>query len=198
MTGFEDGKDKQDFLRRVTVFCDTREKDCGHVEEGLKRLGARIEQRKLNIGDYSFAAQLPGGPVDFSASIAVERKSGVEELYSNIMEKPVKGNVSRFEKELDAAHRQLNQFVLLIEEVGGMEEIKAYVTPEWRMKMSPKRIQDETGKLCYFRLRAWQAANRYNLRVECVADKANTARVLVETFYYYYRNYRALIAPRRL
>lgn len=185
--------EKQKFIKAVTILIDTREKECDHITDALDSMGVKHDRRKLDIGDYSFAVQ----DRDFSLSCAVEKKSGPDEVYTNIMER-FGPNMNRLEKELKAGCRGVNQFVLLIEGVGSMAELKEYVVPDWVMKMSPQRKLAAIGKPCYERLRAWQSANRYNFRVECVPDKAQTAAKLLEEFYYYWHNYKALIAPRRV
>jgi len=184
--------DKKDFCRIACILVDSREKR-GHVEESLNKLGITWEQSKLDVGDYSFSA----GGRDFRSQCVVELKSGVDEIYTNIMEKTRDNQITRFEKELMAASRIVHQFVLLVEGVSSMEELKNYVVPDWQMKMTPERVRANIGTICYARLRAWQSANRYNFRIECVKDKANTAARILDECYYFYRNYKALIAPRR-
>ena len=185
--------DKTAFLKAVTVVSDSREKENEHILSALDQMGVAHEARKLDMGDYSF--YLPGR--DFSLSCAVERKNGPEEIYGNIMEKTGPGRVNRLEKELEAGSRCLSQMTVLIEGVASMDALKAYTVPEWRMKLSPNRVKTDIGETCYAALRAWQAGNRYHFRVECVADKTKTAAKLLEEFYYYYHNYKGLIAPRR-
>ena len=188
---------KQEFLGNVTIYVDTREKENRHITQALESIGVKWESRKLNLGDYSFAVTHNYAVLDFSSVVAIERKSGPGELYGNVMEKPLgNGQKCRFEKEVEAASRQLNQFTLLIEGVPSMEALRAYVVPEHAMKASPQRQQAEIGEPCYVRLRAWQQANRYNLRVDFVANKADTAKKIVEEFYYYFHNYKSAIAPR--
>jgi hypothetical protein len=184
--------DKQQFIKAVTVLIDTREQNCQHITDSLTSLGVKYERRKLDIGDSSFT--MPDR--DFSLSCVVERKADVDEIYGNIMEK-CGAYMNRLEKELDAGCRAVTQFVLLIEGVGSMTELRDYVVPEWAMKMSPDRKLAEIGKPCYDRLRAWQGANRYNFRIECIKDKSQSAARMLEEFYYYWHNYKALIAPRR-
>jgi len=101
------------------------------------------------------------------------------------------------EKELEAGSRTMNQFTLLIEGVGSMEALREYVVPDWKMKMNPQRVVADIGKHCYAALRAWQASNRYGVRVEFVEIRERSAAKILEEFYYYYHNYKALIAPRR-
>lgn len=186
-------KNRQDFYTAVTILADSRERENRHILSTLDGLGVRHEQRKLDIGDYSFTVD----GRDFSTAFAVERKSGAEEIYSNLMEKPSGQSLNRLEKELDTGSRLLNQFTMLIEGVVSMDELRAYVVPDWKMRAMPKRVKTDIGATCYAALRAWQAANRYNFRIEFVPDKGDVAALLLEEAFIYYHNYRKLIAPRR-
>lgn len=186
-------KNRQDFYKAVIIFTDSREQENAHILAALDGLGVKHEARKLDIGDYSFA--IDGR--DFSTSCAIERKAGPEEIYSNLTEQAGGTKVNRLEKELDAGHRLLNQFTMIIEGVGTMDELRAFTVPDWKMKASPHRVKADIGATCYAALRTWQAANRYNFRVEFVKDKAQVADRLLEELYIYYHNYRKLIAPRR-
>ena len=187
--------EKETFMRAVTIVCDTREKGNGHIIKAFDDWKVKHENRKLDVGDYSFVIT----DRDFCLSCAIEHKSGVEEIYSNIMEADPgsKSKGGRLEKELEAGSRTINQFVLLIENCGSMEELKKYVVPEWSMKMCPQRKVADIGRLCYPHLKAWQQSNRYNTTIDFVKNPADTAGRIIETFYYYYRNYKRLIASRR-
>jgi len=185
--------EKSDFCKAVVILLDTREQDIAHITGALDKYGVRFDRCKLDLGDITF--ELPTRT--FTQSCVIERKADPDELYSNIMEKVKPPQIGRLEKELDAASRSINQFTMLIEGVGSMEELKAYCVPDWKMKAAQARVRSDIGAICYARLRAWQAANRYNFRVECVRDRANTAARVLDEFYYYFHNYRAAIAPRR-
>lgn len=186
-------KNRKEFYKAATIFTDTREQENRHILEGLDRLGVKHEARKLDIGDYSFRV----GDRDFATACAIERKSGPEEVYSNLMEQLDGRHMNRLEKELDAGSRLLNQFTMLIEGVDSMDALRAYTVPDWKMRAMPKRIKADIGTTCYAALRAWQAGNRYNFRVEFAAQKENAATLLLEELFIYYHNYRKLIAPRR-
>lgn len=184
--------DRRTFSKSVTVWIDTREQKYGHITDALDALGIKWERRKLDIGDVSFGI----GGRDFSGQCAIERKADVDELYGNLMEKSKPGLMIRLEKEIEAANRSLVQFVLMVEGVASMEELRAYVLPDWQIQ-NTRRVRSDIGAHCYERLRSWQSANRYGLRVECVKEQADTAGRILDIFYYYYRNYKTLIAPRR-
>lgn len=184
---------KTDFCRAVTVLIDTREKEYAHITDGLDALGVVWRREKLSFGDLSF--EVAGR--SFAEKCAVERKADADELYGNLMEKVRGAQENRLEKEVAGAAKEVNQFVLLLEGVASMEALRSYQVPDWKMKAAPQRIKADIGEMCYSRIRAWQCANRYNLRVECVPDKGQTVARVLEIFYYYYHNYRALVAPRR-
>lgn len=184
--------EKERFIKGVTILIDSREKEIAHITAALDQMGIAHETRKLDVGDYSFCI----GGRDFSLSCVIERKNDPDEIYSNITEKGQNGQANRLEKEITAGSRALKQFSLLIEGVASMEELKAFTVPDWKMKMSPQRKVKEIGKTCHATMRAWQTANRHAFRVEFVKDKKDTAVRIVEEFYYYYHNYKALIASR--
>lgn len=181
------------FVKSLTVLCDTRERENTHIISALDAMGVQHEARKLDVGDYSFCVS----GKDFSTSFAIERKSGADEIYTNIMERTAKGEMNRLEKELCAAKQTLVQMYMIVEGVAGWDELKSYTVPKWQMETCPQRKLAEIGKPCYNRLRAWQAGNRYGVSVEFVADKNKTAERIVELCYYYYHNYKTLTAPRR-
>jgi len=184
---------KADFLKIVTVLIDSREKENVHITSALSGLGVPYETVKLDIGDLSFRVAAR----DFRQACVVERKASVDELYSNLMEKTRRDQINRLEKELDAGSRTMNQFTLLVEGVGSMDALRDYTVPDWKMQMNPQRVVADIGKQCYAALRAWQASNRYGVRVEFVENRERSAAKILEEFYYYYHNYKALIAPRR-
>ena len=185
--------EKGKFMKAVTVLCDTREQKNEHVISKLDEYGVAHECVKLDAGDYSFS--IAGR--DFSRSCVIERKASVDELYTNIMEGGGTRKGERIEKELQAARMNGTQMVLLLENCAGWDNLKAYVLPDWKMKMSDKRVVADIGRFVYPRLKSWQPSNRYNLRVEFAADSAETASKMLEEFYYWYHNYKELIAARR-
>lgn len=191
--------DKEKFMKAVTIYIDTREKENSHVISKLDEYGVKHEPHKLDFGDYSFS--IAGR--DFSTSCVVERKAKVMELYGNVTEHKTdgKGNWTdvgkRFQKELEAANKIGSQLVLILENCSCSDELKKYVVPDWETKLYPQLKTLDIGKTVYSRIKSWQAANRYNFRVEYVADKQNTAARIIEEFYYWYQNYKELVAARR-
>ena len=192
--------EKQSFLKAVKVLIDTRERKNNHITDSLDELKIPYEQRKLDYGDYSF--EVAGR--DFSGLCVVERKADVLELYGNVMEhrKDSQGRWidigERIQQELEAANRNGAQLVLLIENCGSHEELRDYVLKDYEKTMCKNLKTKDIGKPVYERLKAWQTTNRYNFRIEYCADpKQNSAAMILEEFYYWYHNYKKLIAPRR-
>ena len=134
--------DKKTFLKTVTILYDTREQKNQHILTALAEMGVRAEERKLDYGDYSFTADSRDGSrlLDFSLSCVVERKSNVDELSNNIM-----SDRGRLEKELYAASQCAKQLTLVVENIGGWEELRNYRVPAWQMKANPQRIKEDIG-----------------------------------------------------
>ena len=72
---------KKDFVKKVTILIDSREKENQHIKDALDQLAIKYEVRKLDFADYSF--MIDGR--DFSQTCVVERKASVDEFYGNIM-----------------------------------------------------------------------------------------------------------------
>ena len=180
--------DKKTFLKTVTILYDTREQKNQHILAALGELGVPFEERKLDYGDYSFTAD----GRDFSLSCVVERKANVDELYNNIM-----SDRGRLEKELYAASQCAKQLTLIVENIGGWEELRSYRVPAWQMKANPQRVKEDIGVPVYSTLKSWQSGNRYRFSVEFLPDKSQTAAKMLEIFYYYWRTYKEMTGVRK-
>jgi ERCC4-type nuclease len=180
--------DKKTFLKLVTVLCDTREQRNEHILNRLDELKIKHETRKLDYGDYSFKA----GDKDFSMSCAIEKKADVDELYTNIMEGERGKKGERLQREFDRANRLSKSFSLLIENCGSEHEFKSYIVPAWKMK-AQKRKRADVGQACFDVIDTWRVGNRYNFDVIYVKDPSDTADVMLERFYRYWRNYSTLV-----
>ena len=154
--------DKKTFLKTVTILYDTREQKNQHILTALGELGVPFEERKLDYGDYSFSAGGRDGSrlLDFSLSCVIERKANVDELYNNIM-----SDRGRLEKELYAASQCAKQLTLIVENIGGWEELKSYRVPAWQMKANPQRVKEDIGAPVYSTLKSWQSGNLYRFSV---------------------------------
>ncbi len=186
--------DKKTFLKTVTILYDTREQKNQHILTALGALGVPCEERKLDYGDYSFTSDSRDGSrlLDFSLSCVIERKANVDELYNNIM-----SDRGRLEKELYAASQCAKQLTMIVENIGGWEELRSYGVPAWQMKANPQRVKEDIGVPVYSTLKSWQSGNRYRFSVEFVPDKAQTAAKMLEIFYYYWRTYKEMTGVRK-
>lgn len=179
--------DKQTFLKNVVVLADTREQKNEHILSSLAALGIPCEARKLDFGDYSFLVQ----GRDFSLSCVVERKASVNELYGNLT-----ADRDRIEKEFRAASALSREFILLIEGCPSMEALKEYQVPAWEMQERKRKVAN-IGELCYSTLRSWQCGDRYRFRTVFSPEKEKSAVLMLEEFYWYWRNYKKLVLSRR-
>lgn len=181
-------QERSQFLKSVKVLCDTREQKNAHILKELTEMGIMTESRKLDYGDYSFMV----GDKDFSMSCVVERKANVEEIYTNLAQ-----DSARIEKEFYTASQLCRDFTLLVENIESWEELRAHEVPEWQMQKNPERKVKMIGAYIYPVLKAWAKPNMYGFRVEFVKDHKKTAAKILETFYYYWQNYKDLTAARR-
>ena len=68
-------------LEHITVLVDTREQPTIRAKKRLESMNLPYERKKLDFGDYSAKCTLPDDrEVDFSASLAVERKMNIDEI----------------------------------------------------------------------------------------------------------------------
>ncbi len=183
-------EEKKRFLRDVVVFCDTREQENTHILLAFESLGVKYERRKMDFGDYSFQVQ----GRDFSLLCVIERKANIEEFYGNITK-----DRDRIEKEFRAASDIASQFTLLIENCTNEKTMKNYLVPDeefYRTKTHSRKVQN-IGEYCYATIRSWQCGNRYRFNTAYVKDTDNTAKEILEIFYWWWHNYKKLTASRR-
>ena len=174
------------FEKKITVICDTREQCNQHIIQFLHANGIATESRKLDFGDYSFEV----GGKSFERSCVVERKGSVDELFGNFIR-----DQERILKELETAAKNAQHMELILEGVTSEEELKAFEIPEKQMIAQNRKVK-RIGETVYFALRSLRSGNRCGLQVSFVR-KEDTAKKLLEIFYYYYRNYERAVAPLR-
>jgi ERCC4-type nuclease len=179
--------DKKTFLKDVVILIDTREQKNQHILREFERLGVCYRDHKLDYGDYSFQI----GGRDFSLSCAVERKGSIDELYGNVTK-----DRNRIEKEFYAASSMNTDFTLLVEGCKSLEEMKQYEVPEWEMSRL-NRKEKEIGKICYATVYSWMSGNRYQFHTVFIENTSESAAKILEIFYWYWHNYKRLIASRR-
>lgn len=178
--------DKEKFLKKVTILIDTREQQNDHIVQALNAMGVQHQSCKLDFGDYSFL--LDGK--DFRQSCVVERKGSVDELYSNIT-----SDLSRIKKELNAAKIIAGGCTMLIEGITTEQELKEYAIPYGQVLHQGRKVQD-IGRIVYPVLQSFRARSRYSVD-PMYALKENSAEKLLNIFYYHYRGYAELVAPRK-
>lgn len=180
--------EKKDFLKHVTVLCDTGEQKNAHIKKQLDGMKVRYADVNLDFGDYSFEI----GGKNFAALCVIERKANVDELYGNLMQ-----DRERLERELQLASAVCNDFTVLIEHCADAEALKAYTVSDYELELFGRKRKD-IGTLVYQTIQSWQCGNRYHFHTIYVSGNAETAVKMVEKFYYYYRNYKRLSANRKL
>lgn len=179
--------DKQRFIKKVTVLCDTREQQNNHIITALDNMGIAHEVRKLDFGDYSFRFE----DRDFSLQCVVERKANVNELWGNIS-----ADRERFEKEIATMHAVTGSANLIIEHCPDRDFLIDFKVPQKLIQHSNRKVEN-IGQYVYGTLQSWGSSNRYRLIVHYMRGNSGTANLLLNIFYYYYRNYRELIKPLR-
>lgn len=153
---------------KYKIICDSREKENLHILDQFKKHNIPYEVRGLATGDYRIQTL----DRNFVSPVVIERKASIEELISNILEKPTPGEkLNRFEKELYRAAKSPNmKLILLIEDLNAYEKL---LKGDYRSKVNPNAI---SGKL--FALKA-----RYNFELT-YSDKKYTASNIHKILYY--------------
>lgn len=116
----------RDELSKLTVICDTREKDT-HCEEWFKKNKVPCVVRKIDTGDYS--AQL--GDMTLERSVAVERKRNLDELCGNMT-----SDRDRFEREFIRAKAHGLKIFLIVENASWTDIFLG----NYRSKLSSKSL----------------------------------------------------------
>ena len=149
----------KDKLSKLTIICDTREKDT-HCEEYFAKHSIPHITRKLDTGDYS--AQLDG--LSFERDIVVERKRNLDDICGNFTVER-----ERFEREFLRA-KAYNTKVFLIVENASWTDI---FLGNYRSKTSPKSL---LGSLL-----SWMV--RFNITVTfCKPEE--TGKIIHGIFFY--------------
>lgn len=153
-------KELAEELKKLTVICDTREKDT-HCEEYFKSKKIPTVTRKLDAGDYS--AQI--GDLSMEREIVVERKRNLDEICGNFTIER-----ERFEREFMRAKAYGTKVVLIIENATWTDIFLG----NYRSKTSSKSL--------FGSLLSWMV--RFNITVTfCKPEE--TARIIYGIFYYY-------------
>jgi len=153
-------KELAEELKKLTIICDTRERD-QHVSEYLEKQKIPCITRKLDTGDYS--VQL--GDMSFEREIVVERKHNLDEICGNFTIER-----ERFEREFMRAKAYGTKVVLIIEGASWTDIFLG----NYRSKVSTKSL---LGSLL-----SWMV--RFNITITfCKAEES--AKIIYGIFYYF-------------
>ena len=115
------------------IVVDTREQENGHILEAFKRTNILYERRKLDTGDY--AVEVNGELLP----VRIERKNGVDEIVSNLIESKNGKSKNRFFRELDRVEAEgIEKFIILIEDERFYSKI---LNHQYRSRANPKSIR---------------------------------------------------------
>lgn len=179
--------DKQKFLKEAIILCDSREQKNQHILEVFEQSGVKYEVCKLPVGDYSFKVN----ELDFRLQCAVERKANVNELWGNISRER-----ERFEKEIAAMKKLTGSANLIIENCPDRDFLQNFTVPNRLMNYQGRKIPD-IGRHVYGTLQSWGSSNRYSLITHYMRGNDGTAALLLNLFYYHYRNHIEMLKPLR-
>lgn len=151
-------------LKNLTILVDTREQPTPHFERRMQQTGLPYVRQKLDFGDYSARCALDDGrELNFSGSIAIERKMSLDELCQCY----TRGR-RRFQDEFLRAKNAGAKLYLLVENGSWEKAIKG----EYRTRMSPTAF--------FASLTAWLA--RYDCQV-LFCQPETTGRLMKEILY---------------
>jgi hypothetical protein len=146
----------------MTIVCDTREKENGHIIGAINKLGGHYSIETLKTADYAYRI---GG--ELHTDLLIERKNSLDELAANIT-----SGRERFERELQRAVEAKQRLLLLVE--GG--SYNGLFEGKYRAKVSDKAFQAA--------LFTYQ--ERYGLETVFIAPQ-HAGRFIYNRFYYHVR-----------
>lgn len=179
--------DKEKFLKSVCIICDTREQKNEHIISQLDRLGINHITQKLPYGDYSFKI----AEYDFTLLYTIERKANIDELWKNCTT-----DRERFEAEIHRMSAISHAATLIVENCKDRGYLRGYCLSDKQIAAQNRKVR-EVGKIIDSTLQSWQAPNRYGLSIHYADVPSQTAPLLLSLFYYYYKNFRELIQPKK-
>lgn len=178
--------EKETFTNTVCIIVDTREQQNTHIISEFEKFNIKYISSKLDFGDYSFNVD----GIDFRNSCVIERKSSINELWSNITY-----DRERFERELQTIKNIVGKNILLLEECSSWDNLKSYKVQGYEMKYQNRKVEN-IGEVIHNTLKSYSCYNRYNLDV-VFTDKSRTSSKILEIFYWYYHNYKSMVKPRK-
>lgn len=171
----------------MCIICDSREQKNEHIISQLDKLGINHISKKLAYGDYSFKV----GDYDFSLLYTIERKANIDELWKNCTT-----DRERFEAEIHRMSAISHAATLIVENCKDRGYLRGYCLSDKQIAAQNRKVR-EVGKIIDSTLQSWQAPNRYGLSIHYADVPSQTAPLLLSLFYYYYKNFRELIQPKK-
>ena len=159
-------------LKSITILCDSREKENGHIIDYFTQKNIQYITQALNYGDYSY--MLPAckelginRDIYFYNDIVIERKASLEELSGNLSKQR-----ERFENEFLRAGKC--NITLLVEQ-GSYSDI---LNHKYKTEFKEKAFMAS--------LMAWE--QRYNIKTAFV-HMVHSGQYIYSKFYYHLREY---------
>ncbi|MGI6096369.1 MAG: ERCC4 domain-containing protein [Lachnospiraceae bacterium] len=151
-------------LEKLVLLVDTREQDTLSFRRRMKEVEMPYTRQKLDFGDYSAKCTTDDGKeLDFSGSIAIERKMNLDELCLCYTKER-----KRFTKEFERAKEAGAKLYLLVE------------NGTWEKAIEGKYRSQMNSKAFLASLIAWLA--RYNCQV-IFCEARTSARLIHEILY---------------
>lgn len=106
------------------ILVDTREKKNDHVLEVFEQNNINYKLTKLDFGDYAIETIPKDGQQVYRAKFIIERKSNLDELLQNLIERDNTGKLgNRFHREMIRFEATNTKCLLLIEDLNYYENI---------------------------------------------------------------------------
>ena len=150
-------------LSKLTIICDTREQENGHILKYFESKDIPYKVRKIDTGDYS--AMLDDKTLEFDC--VIEKKNSLDEICGNLTSQR-----DRFEREFMRAKANGIKVFLLIENASWRDVFLG----NYRSKFSSKSL---LGSLL-----SWQV--RFNVTI-VFCDPHDTGKLIHGIMYYYAR-----------
>ena len=162
--------DRVNFEYKILI--DTREKELLHIKSKFDRNNIKYEHKKLCVGDYRIV--LDGEGTAYTPPIVVERKSGIDELISNLCSERDKDGKTRLHRELDRSLDSKTKLIILIEDLDWYNKL---LRGDYISQVNPKAIRGMIMSL---------EAKYPNVSIVGI-DKSQSASYIHTTLYYHLR-----------
>ncbi|NLE27544.1 MAG: hypothetical protein GX625_19845 [Clostridiaceae bacterium] len=155
----------RDKLKTMTIICDTREQQNGHIVGYFDSNRIPHISRKLSVGDYSLMLD----DCDFSDEVVIEKKNSIDEIAGNFTV-----DRQRFENEFLRAKAAGVKVFLLIEDAS-YSDIESH---NYRSKLQPKAL---LGSLL-----SWQV--KFNITI-VFCKQFESGNIIYGILYYWLKSY---------